>query len=274
MAVCRGKVSEGLDFADDNARAVITIGIPYPNVSGLEVKQKRQYNDERVRQKKSTLSGDQWYEIQAYRALNQALGRCLRHRQDWGALILVDERFGSGESNRYCNNLSRWIRENIRHYNDFGKARSDLHSFTQRLLTTGAVTANRPSLTRNRSSTFTSTPPALNAPFVSPYVPPAPAASSTPTTPSVLSLHGSTVSSNKATPYGSSISAVSKPASSNTAPLYGSSINATSTTTTPWVQPRKNAFMFRKNVRESPYFGSDDDVSPPSKVVAFKEWRK
>lgn len=25
LAVCRGKVSEGLDFADDNARAVITV---------------------------------------------------------------------------------------------------------------------------------------------------------------------------------------------------------------------------------------------------------
>jgi hypothetical protein len=27
MAVCRGKVSEGLDFADNNARAVITVSL-------------------------------------------------------------------------------------------------------------------------------------------------------------------------------------------------------------------------------------------------------
>ena len=32
FAVCRGKISEGMDFIDDNARAVISIGIPYPNV--------------------------------------------------------------------------------------------------------------------------------------------------------------------------------------------------------------------------------------------------
>jgi Fanconi anemia group J protein len=32
MAVCRGKVSEGLDFKDDNARAVIIIGIPFPSM--------------------------------------------------------------------------------------------------------------------------------------------------------------------------------------------------------------------------------------------------
>lgn len=37
FAVCRGKVSEGLDFSDDNARAVITVGIPYPNFKDPQV---------------------------------------------------------------------------------------------------------------------------------------------------------------------------------------------------------------------------------------------
>lgn len=37
IAVCRGKVSEGLDFTDDNARAVITVGIPFPNIKDLQV---------------------------------------------------------------------------------------------------------------------------------------------------------------------------------------------------------------------------------------------
>lgn len=37
IAVCRGKVSEGLDFTDDNARAVVTIGIPFPNIKDLQV---------------------------------------------------------------------------------------------------------------------------------------------------------------------------------------------------------------------------------------------
>lgn len=38
------------------------------------------------------VSGSEWYETQAYRALNQALGRCLRHKKDYGALIMIDER--------------------------------------------------------------------------------------------------------------------------------------------------------------------------------------
>lgn len=30
MAVCRGKVSEGLDFANANGRAVLITGLPFP----------------------------------------------------------------------------------------------------------------------------------------------------------------------------------------------------------------------------------------------------
>jgi Rad3-related DNA helicase len=30
MGVCRGRISEGLDFSDDAARCVIIVGIPYP----------------------------------------------------------------------------------------------------------------------------------------------------------------------------------------------------------------------------------------------------
>uniref|UniRef100_A0A8B9MA36 DNA 5'-3' helicase n=1 Tax=Accipiter nisus TaxID=211598 RepID=A0A8B9MA36_9AVES len=130
IAVCRGKVSEGLDFCDANARAVITIGIPFANVKDLQVELKRKYND----QHKSTrglLPGSQWYEIQAYRALNQALGRCIRHRNDWGALILVDDRFRNNP-NKYITGLSKWIRQQIQHHENFGSALESLHAFAIR----------------------------------------------------------------------------------------------------------------------------------------------
>ncbi|CAG2206177.1 BACH1 [Mytilus edulis] len=104
LAVCRGKVSEGLDFADNFARAVITVGIPYPNWKDIQVGQKRMYNDKH-KMSKGLLSGSEWYEIQAFRALNQALGRCIRHRKDWGLLILADERFVK-QKDKYCKGLS------------------------------------------------------------------------------------------------------------------------------------------------------------------------
>ncbi|XP_063152419.1 Fanconi anemia group J protein [Candoia aspera] len=129
IAVCRGKVSEGLDFSDDNARAVITIGIPFPNLKDLQVELKRKYNDQHSKAR-GLLPGSQWYEIQAYRALNQALGRCIRHRSDWGALILVDNRFGRNP-NKYITGLSKWIRQQIRHYEDFDCALGSLDTFAK-----------------------------------------------------------------------------------------------------------------------------------------------
>ncbi|CAG2063354.1 unnamed protein product [Timema podura] len=46
MAVTRGKVSEGLDFADMNGRAVIVTGLPFPPLKEPRVMLKRQYLDE------------------------------------------------------------------------------------------------------------------------------------------------------------------------------------------------------------------------------------
>ena len=70
-----GNASEGLDFADDNARAVICLGIPFPNIKDVQVDLKKKYNDKRRTEDKDILTGNDWYEIQAFRALNQALGR-------------------------------------------------------------------------------------------------------------------------------------------------------------------------------------------------------
>jgi Fanconi anemia group J protein len=76
------QVSEGIDFADDLARAVISIGIPYPSVKDLQVLSlvlsfvsltsctqplavseqvsvKREYNDE-YSKSRGLLTGSQW----------------------------------------------------------------------------------------------------------------------------------------------------------------------------------------------------------------------
>lgn len=45
MGVCRGKVSEGLDFADINGRAVLIIGLPYPPLKDPRIVLKKQYLD-------------------------------------------------------------------------------------------------------------------------------------------------------------------------------------------------------------------------------------
>ncbi|XP_060580920.1 Fanconi anemia group J protein homolog [Ruditapes philippinarum] len=132
FAVCRGKVSEGMDFADDNARAVITVGIPYPSFKDVQVKLKREYNDKH-KIDRGLLSGGDWYEIQAFRALNQALGRCIRHRKDWGALIIVDDRFVK-RTEKYCKSLSRWVRSKVQTFDVFSDFLTSMSNFTEKMI--------------------------------------------------------------------------------------------------------------------------------------------
>lgn len=132
LAVCRGKLSEGIDFSDARARAVIVVGIPYAPFADPWVVLKRKYLDEKLKSSHGTnsyalpppnpyssgsqlphfdelvkvqraqvtsglprtrLSGQEWYGQSALRAVNQAIGRIIRHKNDWGAVFLLDERF-------------------------------------------------------------------------------------------------------------------------------------------------------------------------------------
>ena len=45
MGVCRGRISEGLDFSDNAARCVIVVGIPYPQMVDPKVILKKEYLD-------------------------------------------------------------------------------------------------------------------------------------------------------------------------------------------------------------------------------------
>lgn len=42
--------------------------------------------------KLQVLTGEEWYSQLASRAVNQAVGRVIRHRHDYGAIIFCDER--------------------------------------------------------------------------------------------------------------------------------------------------------------------------------------
>ncbi|XP_051139026.1 uncharacterized protein LOC127256855 [Andrographis paniculata] len=125
LAVCRGKVSEGIDFSDDNARVVVVVGIPFPNIYDTKVAQKKKFNDT-YELSKSLLSGNEWYCQQAFRALNQATGRCIRHKFDYGAIIFLDERFHKDRNRAY---ISKWLRNSIKLYNCFDEALDGLQSF-------------------------------------------------------------------------------------------------------------------------------------------------
>ena len=121
LAVFRGKMSEGISFNDDNARCVICVGLPFPNSFDRNVKSKKAYNEEqrKIRKKNNILPGLDWYSQQAYRAIAQALGRCIRHGADYGAIVLMDSRHcDDGSPNdgicRSHRNLPKWMRHHVR----------------------------------------------------------------------------------------------------------------------------------------------------------------
>uniref|UniRef100_A0A8C0IIP2 Regulator of telomere elongation helicase 1 n=1 Tax=Bubo bubo TaxID=30461 RepID=A0A8C0IIP2_BUBBB len=121
LAVCRGKASEGLDFADINGRGVIITGLPFPPRMEPRVILKMQFLDEMRRSGAGAqyLSGREWYSQQASRAVNQAIGRVLRHRQDYGAIFLCDHRFTTGDVR---SKLPSWVRPYVNVYDNFGHA--------------------------------------------------------------------------------------------------------------------------------------------------------
>ncbi|XP_033043035.1 regulator of telomere elongation helicase 1 isoform X3 [Trachypithecus francoisi] len=92
------------------------------------------------------LSGQEWYRQQASRAVNQAIGRVIRHRQDYGAVFLCDHRFAFADARAQ---LPSWVRPHVRVYNNFGHVIRDVAQFfrvAERTMPAPAPRAAAPSL--------------------------------------------------------------------------------------------------------------------------------
>eukprot|EP00924_Labyrinthula_sp_SR-Ha-C_P006705 snap_masked-scaffold_29-processed-gene-2.45-mRNA-1 protein AED:0.08 eAED:0.09 QI:0/0/0/1/1/1/3/0/987 len=142
--VCRGKISEGIDFSDEKCRAVIVTGLPYPPTKDPKVCLKQHFLDKMSARKEAgsamatfgmasrakvpliTLTGKMWYTQQATKAINQAIGRVIRHRQDFGAIVLMDEKFTYGSAKQ---GLSQWLRPKFKVCKDFRESSRELEDF-------------------------------------------------------------------------------------------------------------------------------------------------
>uniref|UniRef100_A0A8C9VTT5 Regulator of telomere elongation helicase 1 n=1 Tax=Scleropages formosus TaxID=113540 RepID=A0A8C9VTT5_SCLFO len=129
FAVCRGKASEGLDFADTFGRGVIITGLPFPPRMDPRIILKMEYLNEMCRKANKGikyLSGQEWYRQQASRAVNQAIGRVIRHREDYGAIFLCDYRFKNSDAR---SQLPSWVRPYVRFNDSFGNIIRDVAQF-------------------------------------------------------------------------------------------------------------------------------------------------
>lgn len=108
-------MSEGINFSDDLARAVIMVGLPYPNAYSGEMVTKRKYIETSELSNGGTTTDAKeksrnYYENLCMRAVNQSIGRSIRHINDYSIIYLVDRRFSTP---RIQNKLSQWVKERI-----------------------------------------------------------------------------------------------------------------------------------------------------------------
>lgn len=58
--------------------------------------------------------------------MNQAIGRVIRHKSDYGAILLLDSRFNGSNIKAQ---MSKWLRDMIVSHNRFGDVIRDLKIF-------------------------------------------------------------------------------------------------------------------------------------------------
>ncbi len=132
LSVVGGKMSEGINFSDRLGRCVIIVGLPYPNANSPEWKARREYLEsstmarltdppallqKRASGPRRPIINRPWLHrnrqpvtstrMPACDAVNQSIGRAIRHRGDYASIILVDRRFST---ERIRSKLPGWIR--------------------------------------------------------------------------------------------------------------------------------------------------------------------
>ena len=110
LSVIGGKLSEGINFSDDLGRCVVVIGMPYPNPHDPVLRARMAKLDGvlpgggdgtagRCSPAATGSSSDEgslgtrYYGALCSTAVNQCVGRCLRHSGDYAAIVLVDARY-------------------------------------------------------------------------------------------------------------------------------------------------------------------------------------
>ncbi|KAG6332133.1 hypothetical protein ID866_6952 [Astraeus odoratus] len=132
FAVVGAKLSEGLNFSDDLARAVVVIGLPFANKNSAELRERMHYADQmhaklgNAKPPGTKDAGMELYENMCMNAVNQTIGRAIRHRSDWASLILVDHRYAW---KNIRGKLPSWIQDGVVVCDTFGQTMKHLGSF-------------------------------------------------------------------------------------------------------------------------------------------------
>ncbi|XP_012073350.1 ATP-dependent DNA helicase DDX11 isoform X1 [Jatropha curcas] len=160
LAVVGGKISEGINFSDEMGRCIVMVGLPYPSPSDIELIERVKHieslgESNSARTSKISASdeyfsgdiqaafsilrsckrrGQEYYENLCMKAVNQSIGRAIRHINDYAAILLVDMRYASASSKRSfshpTNKLPQWIKDClVSATTSYGEVHKLLHQF-------------------------------------------------------------------------------------------------------------------------------------------------
>ncbi|KAI8058558.1 helicase C-terminal domain-containing protein [Syncephalis plumigaleata] len=122
FCVVGGKMSEGINFSDRLGRGVVMFGLPFPNLTSPELQEQLRFingiEEKTENGIKLNEKGMKYYESICMRAVNQSIGRAIRHRNDYAVIALLDHRYTSNERIRQC--LPAWIRDRLVNCSQFG----------------------------------------------------------------------------------------------------------------------------------------------------------
>ena len=104
FAVMGGRLSEGVNFSDRLARALLVVGLPFPNLYNPETQQRAQYFASL--HAANGMGQNEFAENICLRSINQTIGRAIRHKDDYAAIILVDQRY---QNSKIQSKLSQWF---------------------------------------------------------------------------------------------------------------------------------------------------------------------
>ncbi|KAM6321210.1 ATP-dependent DNA helicase DDX11 [Aegotheles albertisi] len=126
LSVVGGKMSEGINFSDDLGRCVIMVGMPYPNIKSPELQEKMTWLDKTMPRAAGQAPSRVLIENLCMKAVNQSIGRAIRHQKDFASILLLDHRYARPA---IFNKLPQWIRERTQVKPAFGSAFAELRKF-------------------------------------------------------------------------------------------------------------------------------------------------
>lgn len=105
IGVARGRVSEGIDFADHYGRCVLLFGLPVRNTQSTRVQARADFVEYEYGMNKHD-----FILFDAMRAASQCVGRLLRSKNDYGIVVMADRRYAR---DKLRTQLPHWIKQFI-----------------------------------------------------------------------------------------------------------------------------------------------------------------